>query len=219
MPNKYTPAHHPTALAGPDDARPSASRIIHDGGLVDAWKGRHVVVTGTSSGIGIPTAKAFAETGATVYATARSLNKARQALGLTGDEGTVEGGGSGKIVLVEMDNGSLESVRKGASRILAASEGKINVLIGNAGVMTTPEGKTVDGFETQFGTNHLAHFLLFMLLKDALLKAAKEDGDARVVLVSSMGHKYGRVRFEDYGFEKEKYDPGQAYGQSKTVSL
>ncbi|KAL9059232.1 MAG: hypothetical protein Q9162_001269 [Coniocarpon cinnabarinum] len=217
MPNQYTASHDFAVQRGPGDARPTADQIVRDENLVDAWLGRHAVVTGTSSGIGVPTVGALALTGATVFATARNTKKAQEAL-----KDLLPGGKDerkGKVVIVEMENGSLTSVRKAAQHILQQSGGKVNTLIGNAGIMECPEGKTEDGFELQFGTNHLGHFLLFQLLKDAMLKAAKEDGDARVVLVSSMGHKYGNVRFDDYGFEKDTYTPGAAYGQSKLANV
>lgn len=86
-------------------------------------------------------------------------------------------------------------------------------------VMATPEGKTEDGFETQFGTNHLAHFLLFQLLKPALLAAATPDFPSRVVALTSYGHRMHPVRFEDYNFAKEEYVPWLAYGQSKTANI
>lgn len=86
--------------------------------------------------------------------------------------------------------------------------------------MDTPEGKTEDGFETQFGTNHLGHFLLFQLLKPALLASTVADFPSRVVSVSSMGHRYGKVRTQDYNFtEPGSYHPVRAYGQAKTASI
>jgi NAD(P)-dependent dehydrogenase (short-subunit alcohol dehydrogenase family) len=86
--------------------------------------------------------------------------------------------------------------------------------------MATPEGRTEDGFETQFGTNHLGHFLLFHLLKPTLLASATPDFPSRVVSVSSIGHRYGKVRPHDYNFtEPGSYDPGAAYGQTKAANV
>ena len=85
--------------------------------------------------------------------------------------------------------------------------------------MGTPEGKTEDGFETQFGTNHVAHFLLFQLLKPSLLSSSTPEFPSRVVSVASFGHRVGPVRFHDYNFEKEAYDPWLSYGQAKTANI
>lgn len=125
----------------------------------------------------------------------------------------------GKITLIEMDQDSLASVRAGAESFLKQSK-TLNILINNAGIMATPEGKTKDGFESQFGTNHVAHFLLFQLLKDTLLASSTSDFPSRVVSVSSFGHRYGKVRLNDYNFtESGSYDPGASYGQSKTANI
>jgi NAD(P)-dependent dehydrogenase (short-subunit alcohol dehydrogenase family) len=85
--------------------------------------------------------------------------------------------------------------------------------------MTPPEGKTKDGFETQFGINHLGHFLLFQLLKQTLLASSTPEFNSRVVSVSSMGHRYGEVRFHDFNYEKEPYNPQTGYGQAKTANI
>lgn len=124
----------------------------------------------------------------------------------------------GKITLLEMDNESLASVKKAADFFLSQSR-TLNILINNAGVMATPKGKTKDGLETQFGTNHVAHFYLFQLLKDTLLASATPDFPSRVVSVSSFGHRTGPVRVDDYNFEKEEYSPWLSYGQAKTANI
>lgn len=86
--------------------------------------------------------------------------------------------------------------------------------------MATPQGNTQDGFETQFGTNHVGHFYLFQLLKHALLQSATPDFPSRVVSVSSIGHRCGEIRFDDYNFKKEgSYDPWASYGQAKTANI
>lgn len=121
------------------------------------------------------------------------------------------------VEFVVMDLGSLESVRKGAENFLSRSK-RLNVLITNAGVMACPEGKTVDGFETQFGTNHLGHFLLFQLLKETLLSSSTSEFNSRVVAVSSSGHRAGDIHPENYNLEGE-YDPWRAYGQAKTANI
>lgn len=123
------------------------------------------------------------------------------------------------MILVEMEMDSLASIKKGAEEILSQTK-TINIVINNAGVMATPEGKTKDGFETQFGTNHVGHFYLFQLLKDILLASATPDFPSRVVSVSSFGHRAGEVRFDDYNFEQEgSYHPWTSYGQAKTANI
>lgn len=119
-----------------------------------------------------------------------------------------------------MDQNSLESVRHAAGEFIAKNK-QLNVLVCNAGVMAVPAPgtKTKDGFETQFGVNHLSHFLLFNLLKPLLLSSSTPDFNSRVVMVSSSGHHAGGVKVGDYGFEKSEYTPWSAYGQSKTANI
>ncbi|KAJ6091954.1 hypothetical protein N7467_003923 [Penicillium canescens] len=207
MATKYEAVHQ--TLNGPGDARPTALQIISDEQLNGKWTDKTILITGCSSGIGIETAKALYETGATVYATARDLNKAKSALSSILD--------SGRVHLLELDLESLASVRKCAETFLAKSD-RLNVLITNAGVMATPEGRTADGFETQFGTNHLAHFLLIQLLLPVLEKSSKPEFQSRVVVLTSVAHRDGEVNFPNLNFEGE-YDAWDAYAQSKTANL
>jgi NAD(P)-dependent dehydrogenase (short-subunit alcohol dehydrogenase family) len=194
---------------GPGDKRPTAHQIIEDDQLQGKWSDKTILITGCSSGIGIETARALLETSATLYLTARDLNKAKSALGsiLEND----------RVHLLELDLNSLASVRKCADTFLARSD-SLNVLITNAGVMATPEGRTVDGFETQFGTNHLAHFLLIQLLLPTLLKSTSPEFQSRVVVLTSSAHRQGAINFPNLNFEGE-YNPWTAYGQSKTANL
>jgi NAD(P)-dependent dehydrogenase (short-subunit alcohol dehydrogenase family) len=124
----------------------------------------------------------------------------------------------GKIDLLHLDLDSLASVRTFATTFLTASNNKLNILINNAGVMVTPEGTTADGFETQFGTNHLAHFLLFQLLKPALIASATPSFGSRVVSVSSLGHRYFPPKMENLMLTGE-YDANHAYAHSKTANI
>lgn len=174
--SRYHAAHD--ATSGPGDARPTAMQVVQDEGLLNALPDKTVLVTGTSSGIGIPTVEALAATGATVFCTARNLAKGRDALAHVLKPGKVE--------LIEMDNESLGSVRRGADEFLRRSGGKLNVLVANAGIMACPEAKSGDGHELQFATNHLAHFLLFQTVKDSLLRCSTGEFNSRVVLLSSM---------------------------------
>jgi NAD(P)-dependent dehydrogenase (short-subunit alcohol dehydrogenase family) len=214
--SRYAEAHKIANLRGAGDARPTALQIIEDEGLFGKLNDKVFLVTGVSSGIGIDTLRAFHATGAHVYGTARNLPKARKVVDqILGEKH--EGGG--KIGLIEMELGSFNSVRKGAQDFLKQSGGKLNVLVGNAGIMANPYGKTEDGFEQQFATDHLAHFLLFHLLRDAMLASATPEFPSRYVSVSSLAHKIGSVHFDDYNYEKNNYDPWNAYGQAKTANI
>ena len=212
MPNRYSEVHK--SSEGPGDARPTAQQIIEDEDLVGKLKGKVALITGGSSGIGIPTVRAIASTGATCFVTVRNMSKGQEALADTLKPGQVE--------LVHMDNTSLDSVRSGAKVFLEKSGGKCNILICNAGIMAVPQlEKTKDGFESQFGTNHVAHFLLFDLVKDALMRSSTPEFNSRVVTVSSAGHRRAGIRpNSDYGFSEEgSYNPWGAYGQSKTANI
>ncbi|KAI3579443.1 glycoside hydrolase superfamily, partial [Fusarium oxysporum f. sp. albedinis] len=207
MADRYVTIHE--SPNGPGDSRPTAIQIIKDEGLEGKLSDQTVFITGCSAGIGIETAKALHLTGATLYLTARDLEKAKSALGdLAEDE---------RVHLLELDLESLESVRSCAAKFLSESP-KLNILICNAGVMCTPEGRTKEGFETQFGTNHLAHFLLLQLLQPALAKGATSDRASRVIMLSSLAHRFGEVDFDNVNMEG-CYDPNKAYSQSKTANL
>jgi NAD(P)-dependent dehydrogenase (short-subunit alcohol dehydrogenase family) len=210
MPNKYTEAHKLANLHGPGDARPTALQIIQDEGLVGKLLDKVFIVTGASSGIGRETGRALAATGGKVFLTVRDLKK--------GDEECKSFLEPGRVELLEMDNNSLESVRAAAKMFMSKSK-TLNVLVNNAGIMAAPEGKTKDGFESQFGVNHLAHFLFFNLLKDTMIASSTPEFHSRVVNVSSMGHLAAGVQFGNYGFEDGSYTPWGGYGQSKTANI
>jgi NAD(P)-dependent dehydrogenase (short-subunit alcohol dehydrogenase family) len=168
--------------------------------------GKTIVITGVSAGLGIETARSLVAHGAHVIGTARDLAKAQQA---TADFGKAAGG---DLELVEMDLASLASVRACADALLARGA-PLDAVIGNAGVMAAPQGRTTDGFETQFGTNHLGHFVfvnrLAPLLRDGL----------RVVMLSSAGHRFANVDIDDPNFEHRPYDPWAGYGGAKTANI
>ncbi|XXG95599.1 hypothetical protein Hte_001867 [Hypoxylon texense] len=207
MTSKYAAVHEQPN--GPGDARPTASQIIDDYDLEGVLSGKVVLITGCSSGIGVDTARAIYRTGATIYVTARDVDKAKKALGnLTS---------SSRIYFLALDLSSLASVRAAAERFKSKSS-QLNILIGNAGVMASPEGRTMDGFETQFGTNHLGHFLLFYLLKDTLIVSSTPEFNSRVILLSSCAHQAASVNFSNLNLDGE-YEPWKAYGQSKTANL
>ncbi|KAF2493386.1 NAD(P)-binding protein [Lophium mytilinum] len=212
--SRYAAAHASPNGAG--DARPTAIQILEDENLIGKLSDKVMLVTGVSSGIGIETLRAFHTTGAHVFGTVRNVEKGKAVVDNILASKIPTGG---QITLIEMSLDSLESVRKGAKDILNKTD-KLNILVNNAGVMACPYGKSVDGFETQFATNHLGHFLLFNLLRDTLLASATPDFPSRVVSVSSIGHRAGNVRLQDYNFEEEgSYSPWAGYGQSKTANI
>ncbi|KAI1107091.1 short-chain dehydrogenase [Jackrogersella minutella] len=208
---RYAALHKWEVINGPGDSRPTGLQIVEDEGLKGAMKDRIVLITGVSSGMGPETVRALVATGATIFATARNIEKAKGALG----ESLLS---TGLVNLLYMDQTDLASVRACAAEFRKQSGGKLNILINNAGVMKTPEGRTKDGFELQFGTNHLSHFLLFYLLKDLLLASSTPEFHSRVVNVSSVGHRDGPVHFDNLNFDGE-YSGWPAYGQSKTANI
>jgi len=157
----------------------------------------------------VETVRSLAAHGAQVVGTARDLSKARVATDQVRNDATADGG---SFELVELDLASLKSVRACADRLLANGEA-FDVVIANAGVMATPFGRTADGFETQFGTNHLGHFVLVNRIA-ALIRTG-----GRLVNVSSAGHRRSNVDLEDPNFERTPYEPLVAYGRSKTANI
>ncbi len=175
--------------------------------------GRVAVVTGASAGLGVETARVLAQAGARVLLVARSREKLAPVLQSLRDQ--LPGA---QLDSAFMDLADLDSVRAAAADI-AARHPRINLLINNAGVMACPLGRTAQGFELQFGTNHLGHFLFTGLLLPALRAAAAESGrDSRVIALSSAGHRFGGIDFEDPNYERRAYDKWGAYGQSKTAN-
>src|SRR5580700_8691456 len=171
-------------------------------------KGKRILVTGASAGLGVETARALAAHGAQVVGAARDLSKAQAAT----EQVRVQAASGGSLDLVELDLASLDSVRRCADGLLAAGK-SFDLIIANAGVMACPKSKTVDGFETQFGTNHLGHFVLVNRIA-SLLKAG-----SRLVNLSSAGHRYADVNLEDPNFEHSPYEEFIAYGRSKTANV
>jgi NAD(P)-dependent dehydrogenase (short-subunit alcohol dehydrogenase family) len=172
-------------------------------------KGKRILVTGVSAGIGVETARSLAAHGAQVIGTARDLTKAKAA---TGEVRKDAAANAGSFELVELDLANLKSVRACADGLLAKGEA-FDVVIANAGVMATPFGHTADGFETQFGTNHLGHFVLVNRISSLI-----RDG-GRLVNLSSAGHRYSNVDLNDPNFERTPYEPFVAYGRSKTANI
>jgi len=172
--------------------------------------GKVIIVTGANSGIGFEAAKEFARKGATTVLACRSMDKAQVAL----DQILAEIPNA-PAEIMPLDLASLASVRQFAVDFQAKHD-RLDVLVNNAGIMMVPYGTTVDGFERQLGTNHLGHFALTGLLFDLLLKTT----GSRVVNVSSSGHRFGKMDFDDLMFAGGNgYSPMGAYGRSKLANL
>jgi NAD(P)-dependent dehydrogenase (short-subunit alcohol dehydrogenase family) len=167
-------------------------------------QGRVAIVTGANTGLGFETARMLAERGATVVLAVRDIGKGRQAAARI----------KGNVTVLPLDLGSLASIRSAAAE-LRATHARIDLLINNAGVMYTPRQTTADGFELQFGTNHLGHFAFTGLLLDRLLPVP----GSRIVTVSSAGHRIqAAIHFDDLQWERS-YSRVGAYGQSKLANL
>jgi NAD(P)-dependent dehydrogenase (short-subunit alcohol dehydrogenase family) len=171
--------------------------------------GRRAIVTGGASGIGVETARALAAAGAEVTLAVRDT-----AAGDRAARDIATSGGGDRVRVARLDLADQESVTAFAD----AWSGPLHILVNNAGVMACPLGRTAEGWERQFATNHLGHFHLATRLHPALA-AAGAAGGARVVSVSSVGHVNGGVDFDDPNFERRAYDPWAAYSQSKTANV
>ncbi|NIJ35241.1 SDR family NAD(P)-dependent oxidoreductase [Sphingomonas oligoaromativorans] len=191
-------------MAGSFNAASTTDQVL-DG--VDL-RGKRILVTGASAGLGVETARALAAHGAQVVGAVRDLAKGEAATAQVRAD-AANGGG---LELIQLDLASLASVRAAADRLVADGR-PFDVVIANAGVMATPFGQTSDGFETQFGTNHLGHFVFVNRIASLIAPGG------RLVTLSSAGHRYADVDLDDPGFERTDYDPMLAYGRSKTANI
>ena len=171
--------------------------------------GKLALITGGASGLGTETARALAARGANIVIAARDVEKGEEAAQTIRD--AVDGA---SVEVIALDLASLDSIRSAAKTFLAAHD-RLDLLVNNAGVMACPQMQTADGFEMQFGTNHVGHFLFTNLIAPALIAAAP----SRIVNLSSRGHHRDTVHFEDLHFEQRDYDKWQSYGQSKTANV
>lgn len=172
-------------------------------------QGKRILVTGVSAGLGVETARSLAAHGAEVVGAARDLAKAEAATAQVREAAAAHGG---TFELVELDLADLKSVRACADALLSAGK-FLDVVIANAGVMATPFGHTADGFETQFGTNHLGHFV-FVNRIQPLIRAG-----GRLINLASSGHRFSNIDLDDPNFERTPYEPFVAYGRSKTANI
>jgi len=172
-------------------------------------RGKRVLVTGVSAGLGVETARSLVAHGAHVVGAARDLSKAEQATAQVKKDAAANGG---SFELIALDLGSLKSVRAAADALVAKGQ-PFDVIIANAGVMGTPFSQTLDGFEMQFGTNHLGHFVFVNRIAPLIRKGG------RLVNLSSAGHRYSNVDLDDPNFERIPYEPFVSYGRSKTANI
>ncbi|HEY5072519.1 MAG TPA: SDR family NAD(P)-dependent oxidoreductase [Caulobacteraceae bacterium] len=191
-------------MAEPFGAQSTTDEVLEGVDL----RGRRVLVTGASAGLGVETARTLAAHGAQVVGAVRDLDKARAATRPVVDQAS----GGGGLELVELDLASLASVRACADALVAAGR-PFDVVIANAGVMACPKGVTADGFETQFGTNHLGHFVFANRIASLL------GPGSRLIVLSSAGHRFADVDLDDPNFERTAYSEFAAYGRSKTANI
>lgn len=196
------------------DAAEFGSTSTTDEVLAGVDLGEHVIaVTGASGGLGLETARAFAGRGARVVMAARDADKLAAAIA------EVRRAEPDAIVEpLELDLADVRSCRRAAASILRSCD-RLDLVVNNAGVMCTPFGLTADGVETQFGVNHLGHMAWTLPLIDLLTASADDGRPARVVSLSSAGHKFGDVDLDDPNFETRSYDPWEAFGRSKTANV
>jgi NAD(P)-dependent dehydrogenase (short-subunit alcohol dehydrogenase family) len=172
-------------------------------------QGKRILVTGVSAGLGVETARSLAAHGAHVVGAARDVTKAETATAQVRRDAVAHGG---SLELVTLDLASLKSVRACANELIAKGE-PFDLVIANAGVMATPLGHTVDGFETQFGTNHLGHFVLINRIAPLMRTGS------RLINLASSGHRFANVDLQDPNFEHTAYEPFIGYGRSKTANI
>jgi len=191
-----------TRITTPFGATTTAAEVIAGVDLT----GKRAVVTGGASGLGEETARVLATAGADVTIAVRNLQAGTQAAARI-----IASSDNPRVHVSLLDHADQASVKA----FVAEWEGPLDILVDNAGVMANPETRTAEGWEIQFATNHLGHFALTVGLHDALAAA----GHSRVVVLSSVGHVNGPVRFADIDFTREPYDPWLAYAQSKTANI
>ncbi|KAK1993967.1 short chain dehydrogenase [Colletotrichum falcatum] len=216
LPNRYVAAHKNPQGAG--DARPTALQIIQDEGLVGKLSHKVALVTGGTNGIGLELVRTLAKTGMRVFFTSRDPIKGQKVKAkLQSNDAHF------KLEVVEMELKSLESVKGGAAFVLGKTN-RLDVLMNNAGIAATPHGFTKEGFEQQFGVNHLAHFYLFQLLKPLLLyTAATFDVNVRIISTSSTSHTASTVlpdnSYDTASPNGKGYEPGVSYAHSNTAKI
>jgi NAD(P)-dependent dehydrogenase (short-subunit alcohol dehydrogenase family) len=194
--------------SSPFNAKSTALEVIHGIDLA----GKHAIVTGGASGLGFETARALASAGARVTLAVRLHGQGEQARDKLLAEFPLA-----KVKIAHVDLNDRVSINAFAAEWLR-SRRPLDILINNAGIMACPFAKTAEGWEAQFATNHFGHFFLGQALMPSVLEAGQLSGDARVICLSSSGHKISPVMFDDIHFEQRDYNKWKAYGQSKSAN-
>ena len=189
-------------------ARSSALDVVQNVSLA----GKTALVTGGASGLGFETSRALASAGAAVTLAVRNLDQGQAAVQHITTEFA-----QARVAVAKLDLADLATVRQCAADWLASGQA-LDILVNNAGIMACPLTRTAQGWEAQFATNHLGHFAFTTALLPALLQAGARHGDARVVCLSSTGHKLSGVNFDDIHFEQRDYNKWKAYGQAKSAN-
>lgn len=193
---------------------PSADDVLAREGKDFSLKGKVILVTGGSTGIGAETVRAFASKGAKVLVAVRDIEKTKAVI----DSIKAAHRDHGDLEIVKLELDSLASVKAAADYVTSHTD-QLNILVNNAGVMNAPYELTKDGHELQFGVNHLGHFLLFRRLLPLLLKSSTPEFQSRVVNLSSRAHLNSGVDVDDLHWTKRGYKKTLAYGQSKTANI
>lgn len=195
----------------PEGYRYTADQVLDQLPQNASVSGKVYIVTGSHSGIGEESARSLAAHGAKVIVATRNQKSAQAAMDRIKSKNS-----KANLQWLYLDLSDLDAVKTFAADFHKTGL-PLNGLICNAGIMAHPYSKTKQGFESQFGTNHIGHFLLIKLLLDDLIKSGP---GSRVIVVSSSGHRFSGVRFDDLGFSNGKvYEPFEAYGQSKTANI
>lgn len=207
---------HAATPNGRGDGRPTAEQILRDQGLDKACAHDKIyLITGGTAGLGAESARVLHKTGAKIFITGRDLAKGQRIADSIGAANP----SNPPIEVIEMDQSRLGSVRDAAKNFLEQSEGKVNMVMVNAGIVASTVPKTADGFEAVFGINYLAPFLLVQLLTPALLASTSPTLNSRLVVVSSAGHRASNIDPLNYNDHSDEYDASKAYAQSKTALI
>ena len=209
-------AIHATTPNGPGDARPTAEQVLRDQTFVNAdWHDKIILITGGTAGLGAESARVLHQTGAKVFITGRDVAKGKR----VAESIQAANPENPHIETIHMDHSSLDSVRSAAKEFLQKSGGRLNVLMANAGIVSSSVPKTSDGFEAVFGINYLAPFLLVQILAEALVASSTSAFNSRLVVVSSAGHRASDIDPEHYNGQDDAPDPAKAYARSKTALI
>ncbi|KAF1362286.1 NAD(P)-binding protein [Lizonia empirigonia] len=213
--DRYATIHAATP-SGRGDRRPTAEQVLRDQGFDRAYGHDKVfLITGGTAGLGKECARVLHKTGARIFITGRDVAKGQRVAESIGAANP----SNPPVEVIEMDHSSLESVRNAVRNFLEMSQGKVNVVMANAGIVASTVPKTADGFEAVFGINYLATFLFVQLLVPALLASTTPAFNSRLVVVSSAGHRASNIDPENYNAHGVAYSASKAYAQSKTALI